>query len=145
MEWFNYYGLLYMLVIMIPNMIFAAKHPDGFDNKYTNKTMEVCEQIGRVGSFGFMIVNIPTLCMGFWFKEGLAVYLIGNSILCLGYCIIWILCGNKESVFRSLALSILPSLIFIISGIVQRNFPLVIASIVFAICHVTISYKNAVL
>ena len=30
MEWFNYYGLIFVAVIMIPNVIFAATNKDGF-------------------------------------------------------------------------------------------------------------------
>lgn len=34
MKWFNFYGLMFIAVIMIPNIIFAMKHKDGFVNKY---------------------------------------------------------------------------------------------------------------
>lgn len=33
MNWFNVYGLIFVAVIMIPNIIFAVKCKDGFDNK----------------------------------------------------------------------------------------------------------------
>ena len=38
MGWFNYYGLIVIILIMIPNMVFAAKNKDGFENKYQNKS-----------------------------------------------------------------------------------------------------------
>lgn len=34
MEWFNPFGLVFMLAIMIPNIIYAARHPEGFVNKW---------------------------------------------------------------------------------------------------------------
>lgn len=34
MKWFNLYGLIFIIVIMVPNIIFAAKCKDGFENKY---------------------------------------------------------------------------------------------------------------
>ena len=49
MEWFNYYGLIIIAIIMIPNIIFAIKHKEGFANKYQNKAVEIMEQIGRYG------------------------------------------------------------------------------------------------
>lgn len=52
---------------------------------------------------------------------------------------------KESSVRKSLALSILPSVMFIFSGIITLNIPLIISSIIFALCHITISYKNAVL
>ena len=49
---------------MIPNVVFAIKCKDGFDNKWNNKYVEVTEQVGRLGCFGFMIINIPGTCFG---------------------------------------------------------------------------------
>ena len=48
MKWFNFYGLIFIAVIMIPNIIFAMKHKDGFVNKYKNKAVEALEQVGRM-------------------------------------------------------------------------------------------------
>ena len=36
MEWFNVFGLIYIVVIMIPNIVFAIKCKGGFDNKWNN-------------------------------------------------------------------------------------------------------------
>ena len=44
---------------------------------------------------------------------------------------------------RAYLLSIIPSMIFLFSGIMIRNIPLIISSIAFAIAHITISLKNA--
>ena len=41
MEWFNVFGLLFIAVVMIPNIIFAIKCKDGFLNKWENKYVEV--------------------------------------------------------------------------------------------------------
>ena len=59
MEWFNPFGLVFMLAIMIPNIIYAARHPEGFVNKWNCKAAELIEQIGRYGCFALMIFNIP--------------------------------------------------------------------------------------
>ena len=63
MDWFNVFGLVFIAVIMIPNIIFAIKNKEGFENKRKNRFLEVAEQIGRIGCFVFMIINIP----GTWF------------------------------------------------------------------------------
>ena len=47
MDWFNYYGLGIMALIMVPNIIYAVKHKDGAENKYANKAVEILEQTGR--------------------------------------------------------------------------------------------------
>ena len=74
MSWFNYYGLILMAIIMIPNIIYAAKHKNN-ENSYRNKTVEILEQIGRYGCFVLMIFNIPYTYFNFWFDNALTVYL----------------------------------------------------------------------
>ena len=143
MEWFNVYGLIFIAVIMIPNIIFAIKCKDGFENKWNNKIVEVIEQIGRFGCFGFMIINIPGISFGWWSEAAFKIYLIADAVLVLLYCIIWIICFKKNSMFRALALSVIPSVLFLFSGIMSRSVLLIIASVLFAPAHITISYKNA--
>ena len=142
MEWFNVFGLIFIAVIMIPNVVFAIKCKDGFDNKWNNKYVEVTEQVGRLGCFGFMIINIPGTWFGWWSDEAFALYLIVDTILVMFYCAIWIICFKKNSVFRALALSIIPSMLFLFSGIMSRSVLLIIASVLFAPSHIVISYKN---
>ena len=143
MKWINLYGLIFMAVIMVPNIVFALKHQDGFDNAWKNKTVERLEQIGRFGCFGLMIFNIPGTWFGFPSDTTFSIYLIMDSILVLLYCLIWIVCFKRNSVFRALALSVLPSVLFLFSGIMSRSLLLIVASLVFAPCHITISYRNA--
>ena len=143
MDWFNIFGLIFIMAIMVPNIIYAVKCKDGFINKWQNKTVELFEQIGRFGCFGFMIINIPGTWFGWWSDEAFAVYLIVDVILVLLYCIIWIICFKSNTVFRALALSVLPSAIFLFGGIMSRSVLLIVSAVIFAPCHVLISYKNA--
>ena len=64
MEWFNAWGLGFMAVIMVPNVVFMLKCPEGFQNTWQNKTIETLEQIGRFGCSGLMIFDIPGTCFG---------------------------------------------------------------------------------
>ena len=143
MEWINIFGLIFMAVIMIPNVIFALKCKDGFENQWKNRWVEAIEQIGRFGCFGFMIIHIPGTWFGWWSDEAFAVYLIVDTILAALYCLIWIICFRKNSVFRALALSVIPSVLFLFSGIMSRSVLLIIAAVLFAPSHIAISYKNA--
>lgn len=145
MDWINIYGFVFMLFIMIPNIIFTLKNKDGFQNLWNNKINEVFEQIGRFGCFGFMILIIPGFGFGFSSNEFFSLYLILNTVLIVAYCLIWFICFKKNSIFRALALSIIPSVIFLTSGILSRYILLIVTAIIFAPCHVIISYKNAVL
>lgn len=139
----NIFGLVFMIIIMIPNVIFALKCKDGFENRWENKAVEVLEQIGRYGCFAFMVINIPKTWFGWASDEAFALYLIVDAVLVTAYCVIWAVCFKKSSVFRALSLSIIPSVIFLFSGIMSRSVLLMISAVVFAPCHILISYKNA--
>ena len=143
MEWINPFGLVFMAIILVPNIVFAIRCKDGFANKWENKPIDRSEQIGRFGCFGFMIVNIPGTCFGWWSDEAFALYLIADTLLVLLYCLIWILCFKKNSLFRALALSIIPSILFLFSGIMSRSVLLILSAALFAPSHIAISYKNA--
>lgn len=143
MEWLNVFGLVMVAVIMIPNILFAMKCKDGFVNKWNNKSVETVEQIGRFGCFGFMIINIPGTWFGWWSDEAFAVYLVVDAVLVTLYCVIWAVCFRKSSVFRALVLSIIPSVLFLFSGIMSRSILLTIAALLFAPSHIMLSYQNA--
>ena len=143
MEWFIPFGLVFITIIMIPNIVFAVKCKDGFANNYRNKTVELVEQVGRFGCFGFMIFNIPGTWFGWWSDQVFAVYLIVNTLLVTLYCILWIVCWKQNGIFRALALSVIPSVIFLISGTMSRSILLTVAALLFAPAHIFISYQNA--
>lgn len=143
MSWFNFIGLIFVAVILIPNIIFAAKNKDGFQNFYQNKFVEIFEQIGRFGCFITMFFTPPFLNLGFKINEAKTAYIITGAVLVALYCLGWIVFGKENSVRKSLALSIIPSVLFLESGLLSLNFPLIILSLIFAPCHIIISYKNA--
>lgn len=143
MECVNIFGLIFIVVIMIPNIIFALKCKDGFENKWNNQSIEIIEQIGRFGCLGFMIVNVPGTWFGWWSDEAFALYLVVDTVLAILYCAIWMICFKKNRMFRAMTLSIIPSILFLFSGIMSRSMLLIISAVLFAPSHIMISYKNA--
>ena len=143
MEWFNPFGLVFITIIMIPNIVFEIRCKDGVANNYKNKTVELVEQIGRFGCFGFMIFNVPGTWFGWASNESFALCLILDALLVALYCILWIVCWKKNGVFKALALSITPSVVFLFSGITSRSILLILAALLFAPSHILISYQNA--
>lgn len=138
---FNYIGLIIIILIMIPNVIFAAKNKDGFENLYKNKAVELFENIGRYGCFLLMIFNIPDTYKGFWFNGGLAVYVAVNGVLVAAYLLGWVFI--KSDMAKAILLSVIPSLVFLFSGAAIISVPLIACAAVFAIFHVLLSVKNA--
>ena len=142
MECLNLYGLIFIAIIMIPNIVFAIKCKDGFENVYQNKTLEILEQGGRFGCIGFMVLNIPGTWFGWGSDEAFAIYLIVNTLLVILYCVLWVVCWKKNNIFRALSLSVLPSAVFVFSGIMSRSVLLILSSAIFAPTHMFLSYKN---
>ncbi len=145
MDWFNIYGLVIIAIMMIPNAVYAAKCPDGFENRWKNRIVYPLEQVGRFGCFGLMTINIPGTWFGFWFDDAPTVYIAVNVVLLLIYCGIWVVCFRDNGVSKALALSVIPSVIFLFSGVMIASIPLIVAAVIFAPCHIAISYKNAAL
>ena len=140
---FNMWGLFFVVIIMIPNIVYLIKCKDGFINKWKNKYVEIIEQVGRFGCIAFMIINIPGTYFGWWSDEAFALYLIIDFLLVVFYCIIWIIYFKKNSLFKALSLSIIPSILFLVSGILIRSIPLIIFATLFSPSHIIISYQNA--
>ena len=137
----NIYGLIIMAIIMIPNVIFAIKEKN-FESKYHNKAVEVIEQIGRFGSMGLMIFNISLLEFGYWFNNGKIVYMVLTGVLAVLYCFVWFLYSRKSTMEKAMSLAIIPTIIFLSSGIIQGKVLLIITAILFGIGHIIITYNN---
>lgn len=140
---FNLFGLLLMAAILVPNILFARRHPEAFTAPPQNKLLETLEQIGRFSCFGFMVINLPGAVWGFWFPCSREVYFTYGIALTALYCLIWALCFEKATLFRALALSFLPSLLFLGSGVLLRSLPLILSALLFAPCHILISVRSA--
>lgn len=144
-KYVNFWGLILVVIILIPNIVFAMTCKDGFENRYQNKLVETLEQIGRFGCFFSMFILIPYMNKGYWFQQGKMIYLILGFLLVSLYCLGWIVFWKENSVRKSLYLSIVPSLLFLESGVLSGNILLLIFAVIFAPCHILISYWNAVL
>lgn len=142
MNWFNYYGLIIVAIMMIPNIVYAIVFKDNNNIKYNNKIAIILEQIGRYACMLFMVFNIPYTWIGFYVSYGLTMYIIVNFLLLFAYCLIWIIMWKKSGIVKSLLLSIIPSIIFIFSGAMIASIPLLVFAVIFACAHILISVKN---
>lgn len=142
MDRFNLTGLIFVVVLLIPNIIYAATNKDGFAGEFHNKLVETGEQIGRFGCFILMFIQPSFVTLGYIYDGAQTLYLILGIVLLALYCGGWIVFRKGNSIAKALTLSILPSVLFLESGILTLNIPLIVLSVVFAICHITISCKN---
>ena len=139
----NIYGIVFITAILIPNIIYAIKCNEGFDNSRINKTVEIIEQIGRYGCMAAMIVIFPILDVAVPSGTALWVYIAVDTVLLIVYILCWIIFWKKNGLARALTLSVTPSVLFLFSGIMTRYILLIAAALLFAPAHIYISCKNA--
>ncbi len=137
--WINIFGTVILIIMLIPNIIYALKERN-VEYKYENKVVNILEQVGRYFSMFFLI--FPIGVSGFSSVTFMLIYLICNSIFLLVYVIIWCFYLKSPSLNKSLILSILPTLIFLISGVALNHWLLIISSLIFGSTHIYITYKN---
>lgn len=137
------YGIAIMTLILIPNTVFAFKNKDGFKNYFRNVVIEVLEQIGRFGCLFFMMIRLSAFCFGNLFDGAEAFNYVLSATLVVLYIAGWVAIKKEDYLFKSLALSIIPSILFLSYGLLSLNVPLIVSATIFAPSHILISYKNA--
>ncbi len=142
-NWINIFGIIIVVLMLIPNIIYAFKFK-GAENKCKNKVVNFLEQIGRYGSMFLMIFNIGMLEFGFSSKLAFLVWVNVMFLLLIAYWVGWILYFKRPVLKYSMALAIIPSFIFLLSGILLRHYLLVVFAVIFSVGHVHVSYVNSI-
>lgn len=141
MGFFNFWGLVIVTLILFPNIIYGFKHQP-VPTRDVPKYMIVLENIGRYGCMLFLIADVPFTYSEFFIPNGLIYYLAINGGLVLLYIILYFVFWKRTGLAKGLWLSIIPSLIFLYSGIMILSIPLLICAALFATCHILISVRQ---
>lgn len=140
-SWINIFGLIIVVLLLIPNIIYAFKFR-GVENQCRSSAMNKLEQIGRYGSMFLMIFNIGILEFSFSSIGMFVFYTVGNVVLLIVYWIIWMLFFQKQDNWKRMALAIIPTVLFLISGIALRHILLIIMAVIFGIGHIYVTKAN---
>ena len=141
--WLNLFGLILVVLLLIPNIVYALKHRDA-QNKCRNVIMNILEQLGRYSCMFLMVFNIGIAEFGFGSVTAFLVYLFGSILLMISYWILWILYFNKATYGKQIALAVIPSLLFLLCGTTMLHILLVIFGLIFGIAHIYVTWKNRV-
>lgn len=137
----NLFGLIIVAIMLIPNIIYGIKFKN-VENKCTNKSMNIVEQIGRYASMALMMLPLFIWEFGFFSVFAMLVYLLGNGILLLAYLIVWIFYFRKQSMGKAMALAMIPTAIFLLSGVTLFHWTLVVTAVLFGVGHIYVTYQN---
>ncbi|MGN1421423.1 MAG: hypothetical protein ACI4XC_07925 [Eubacterium sp.] len=140
-NWINIFGGIIIVLMLIPNIIFAVKCKEKQTNK-AGKAVTIIEQIGRYGCMVLMIIPLFVGEFGFSPLEFMFVYIIGNALLLIMYYIFWALYFKNKTMGKALALAIIPTLIFIVSAASVKHWALIVTAVIFGVSHIYITYIN---
>ena len=140
--WLNLFGLIIVVLLLVPNILYAVRHRDA-ENQCTSRLANLSEQIGRYGCMFLMVFHIGVAELGFPSAEAFLAYLIGNAVLLTAYFACWIVYAKKQSLLTALLLAVLPTLLFLLSGLTMRHWLLVGFAVLFGAAHIYITTVNA--
>lgn len=138
--WINLFGGIIVVLILIPNIVYALKKQGHVDETSVPKILFVCEQIGRYACMILMWLPLLVWKFGFGSVEELLIYLFLNGILILAYYLGWLRYLKKPSLNNGMVLAVIPAVVFLISGLLLRHWLLVAAAVLFGVSHGWITY-----
>lgn len=151
---FSYVGLIFLLMLIVPNIIWTRYKPKDYDNyvRNENKVLKVFERVGEV-SVSCIVLIFEDFNINMW--SGWSWWLIMAFALMILYEVYWVRYfrspKSMRDFYRSLlgipvAGATLPVLAFLLLAIYGRNILLGIAVIILGIGHIGIHlmHKNEV-
>lgn len=145
---FSYIGLIFLLMLTVPNLIWTKNRPTGYDYHNENKILSAFEKIGQVcvttSALVFSDFNLHKWSL--W-----SIWLVAASVFMLFYELWWIryFKSKKElSDFYSSFMGVpvagatLPVAAFLLLGIYGRVICLIISVIILGIGHIGIHIQH---
>lgn len=147
---FSYVGLIYLLMLFIPNLFWTKYKPKDYDKyiKNENKILKIFENTGQVlVTCIVLIFKDFNVHLGSWW---LTLLIISFAFMVL-YEIYWIRYFKSERTMKDFYSSLLgipaagatlPVIAFFILGVYGKNIPLIIAIIILGIGHIGIHINH---
>lgn len=147
---FSYVGFLFLLMLMIPNMIWSKNKPEDYDKYVINekKILLIFERVGEVLVTGLSLIfadfNINTI-------SNWSIILLFSFLLMVLYEIYWIRYFRSEKTMKDMYSSLLgvpvagatlPVFAFFLLGIYGRNIFLMISTVILGIGHIGIHLNH---
>ena len=145
---FSYVGLIYLLMLFIPNIIWSKNQSINYDNTQENKILLLFERIGQVCCTCSVLIfsdfNIAPFSI--W-----SLWLIVSFLLMLFYEICWVRYfineHTEENFYRSfcgvpIPLASLPVTAFLLLGIYGKVIWLIASAIILGIGHIGIHIQH---
>lgn len=145
---FSYIGLIYMLMLQIPNIMWAKHKPEGYDPSGENKVLLIFERIGQVLCTASILLFTDYNPRSF---EPWTAWFIASVLLMTLYEIYWVrYFRSKQTVndFYRPLLGIpapgatLPIVAFLLLGIYGKVIWLIVSSVILGVGHIGIHLQH---
>ena len=146
---FSYIGAAFLLMLFVPNIIWAIRKPAGYDQlaKTENKILLWLERIGQVATVVTAVMFSDFNPTGF---SAWTVWLLASCLCMILYEAAWVryFCNRSLKTFYGrfmfipLPLAILPILAFLFLGIYGKVIWLIISVIILGIGHIGIHFRH---
>lgn len=147
---FSYIGLIFLAMLMIPNMIWTKNKPKAYDEyvKHENKVLLVFERSGEI-----LVTCISLIFVDFNINKisNWSIILLIAFILMILYEIYWIRYFKSKKTMKDFYSSLfgvpvagatLPVLAFLLLGIYGKNIFLIISTVILGIGHIGIHINH---
>jgi len=145
---FSYIGLIFLLMLFIPNIIWSKNKPVNYDSTIENKILVILERIGQISSASIILIfndfNIDSFSI--W-----SLWLILSFLLMILYEIAWFKYFKSERNIKNfysdfykipVPLATLPVAAFILMGVYGKVIWLILSAIVLGIGHIGIHIQH---
>ena len=145
---FSYIGLIYMLLIEIPNLIWARHKPKGYDPSGENKVLLIFERAGQI------LCTAAILFFSDYNPHSLTpwtAWLFASVVLMVMYEIYWIRYFRSNQTVKDFYRSLigipapgalLPVAAFLLLGIYGKVIWLIVSSVILGIGHIGIHLQH---
>lgn len=147
---FSYVGLIFLLMLFVPNLFWAKNKPKDYDNyvKNENKVLRIVENIGQ-----WLVTCIVLIFKDFNIKADSLwiIWLALSFTFMVLYEIYWVRYFKSEKTMKDFYSSLLgipvagatlPCIAFFLLGIYGKNLPLIAAVIILSIGHIGIHINH---
>lgn len=139
----NWYGLPVIVILSIIDFaLYQSEKKRNFDSKQLNRGLKAFEQIGRFTVMFFMIVTLGIAGKGFLSDLMRDFWVITVAFMILFYIVCAIFYHKSKNHLLDMACAIDESIIFMLTGLLEQDFPLLMFSIIFAIGHIYVVSKK---
>lgn len=147
---FSYVGLIFLMMLMIPNLIWSKNKPKEYE-KYVKNENRILLFLERIGEVFVTCISLIFTDFNISFHSFWSIFLFLAFILMILYEIYWIryFKSNKsmKDMYSSLfgipvAGATLPVMAFLLLGIYGKNIFLIVATIILGIGHIGIHIKH---